>query len=276
MVLALTTTAMAGDEDKFPLRKKWPNLVPISTQELAAARSKKEAIVVDVRTAAEYEIMNIAGSHHIPHDKIGVGDDPLRSLTENPYSVLVFYCNGTTCAKSYKAADMAALLGHKGVRVYDGGIFEWAETYPAETIFFGRRMTKELVKQYVVNEEDFDKGPWLVNTLEFIDLAKSGNYHVVDLRERRERTEYPIQLPNLNEATVDQLARSCGQENFPKTRVLVFDNVGKQIIWAKYYLDRCGVKDYFFLRGGVLQWRADGRDGKGDKSGKVFGRPAPK
>jgi hypothetical protein len=52
--------------------------------------------------------------------------------------------------------------------------------------------------------------------------------------------------------------------------------VGKQIIWAKYYLDQQGAKDYFFLRGGVRQWRADGRDSKGKKLGKVFGHPTPK
>lgn len=277
MCFALTlTTSMAGDEDKFPLRKKWPELIPISTPELAAARTKKEAIVVDVRTASEYEILHVAGSHHIPHDRIGLKDDSLGGVTKSPYRLLVFYCNGTTCTKSYKAAEMAKLLGFEGVSVYDNGIFEWAKAYPEESVFFGRKGTKELVEQYVIDEEGFEKGPWNVDTFPFIAMAKTGDYQVVDIREPREKTEYPIKLPSLSEATLDQLVKRLERGDFAKARVLVLDNVGKQVIWVKYYLDRHGITDYFFLRGGVRQWRADGLDSKGDKLGKVFGRPTAK
>ena len=107
-------------------------------------------------------------------------------------------------------------------------------------------------------------------------MAKGGDYQVVDIRESREKTEYPIILPNLSEATIDQLVKRLERGDFPKARILVLDNVGKQVIWAKYYLDRYGIKDYHFLKGGVRQWRADGLDSKGDKLGKVYGRPAPK
>jgi rhodanese-related sulfurtransferase len=274
--LITLSTAMAADEDKFPLRKKWPDLTPISTPELAAARAKKEAIVVDVRTSSEYEILHVEGSHHIPHDRIGLKDDSLGGITKSPYKLLVFYCNGTTCTKSYKAAEMAKLMGFEGVRVYDDGIFEWARAYPAESVFFGRKGTKELVEQYVIDEEGFEKGPWNVDTFRFIDLAKSGDYQIVDIREPREKTEYPIILPNLSEATLDQLVKRLEKGDFANARILVLDNVGKQVIWAKYYLDRYGIKEYSFLKGGVRQWRADGLDSKGNKLGKVYGRPAPK
>jgi len=268
--------AAVAEEDKFPLRRKWPDLVPISTPELATARSQNDAIVVDVRTDAEYEIMHIEGSHHIPHDGIISKSAELSALTERPGHLLVFYCNGTTCAKSYKAAEIATSMGHKGVRVYDGGIFEWAKTHPEQTVFFGRKMTKELVEQYLVSEEDFAKGPWLIDAAQFIEMANSGQFQVVDIRDSRERAEYPIQLPNLREATMDQLVQYLAKGDLPKSKILLLDNVGKQVIWAKYYLDQQGAKDYFFLRGGVRQWRAAGLDSKGNKLGKVFGRPASK
>ncbi|MEW6112235.1 MAG: rhodanese-like domain-containing protein [Thermodesulfobacteriota bacterium] len=275
-ILLAVSAAMAAEEDRFPLRKKWPDLAPISTSELAAARSLNEAVVVDVRTAAEYDIMHIEGSHHFPHDAFLLREPELSALTQRPHKVLVFYCNGTTCTKSYKAAELATSLRYKGVRVYDDGIFEWAKTYPEETLFFGRKMTRANVEQFLVNEEDFAKGPWLVDTLQFIEMAKSRLYTVLDIRDSREKVEYPIQLPDLKEATIDQLVKQLKADAFPKSKVLVLDNVGKQVIWVKYYFDRNGVKDYFFLRGGVRQWRADGRDSKGDKLGKVYGRPAPK
>jgi rhodanese-related sulfurtransferase len=107
-------------------------------------------------------------------------------------------------------------------------------------------------------------------------MAKSGDYQVVDIREPREKTEYPITLPNLSESTIDQLVKRLEKGDFANKRLLVLDNVGKQVIWAKYYLDRHGIKDYYFLKGGVRQWRAEGLDSKGDKLGKVFGRPALK
>jgi len=274
-VLALSA-AVVADDDRFPLRKKWPDLIPISTSELASARSSNQAIVVDVRTAAEYEILHIAESHHFPHDAFLSRNAEFSALTEQPHRLLVFYCNGTTCAKSYKAAEIATQLGFKGARVYDGGIFEWATAYPEETIYFGRKMTKAMVQQYVVDEEDFDKGPWLVDSVRFIEMARSGDYKVFDLRDPRERAEYDIKLPDLKVATIDELAKHLERGDFPKTRVLMLDNVGKQVIWAKYYLDQHGVKDYFFLRGGVRQWRAEGLDSRGDKLQKVFGRPTAK
>jgi rhodanese-related sulfurtransferase len=265
--------AAVAQEGKFPLRKKWPDLVPISTSDLATARSQGDAVVVDARTDAEYEIMHVEGSHHIPHDRIVSKSAELRALTERPGQLLVFYCNGTTCSKSYKAAEVATSLSLKNVRVYDSGIFEWAKTHPEETVFFGRKMTRALVEQFLVSEEDFAKGPWLVDTARFIEMSKSGQYQVVDIRDSRERAEYPIQLPNLRQATMDQLVKFLEKGDMPKSKILVLDNVGKQVIWAKYYLDQQGAKDYFFLRGGVRQWRADGLDSKGHKLGKVFGRP---
>ncbi len=107
-------------------------------------------------------------------------------------------------------------------------------------------------------------------------MARSGKYEVYDIRDTREKAEYPIDLPNKKEATIDQLRQLLHEDKFPKSNVLLLDNVGKQVEWAQYYLNKFGVKDYFFLAGGVKQWRADGKNQKGDELGKVFGRPTPK
>lgn len=271
VILIMVAAGFAGGADDFPLRKKYPQLEPITTSELAKARLLGQAVVIDVRTKAEYDVMQIKGAINIPHILTDETHSALKSAAEKPHSYLVFYCNGVTCTKSYKAAELALLESFKSVRNYDAGIFEWVEAFPEETIFFGEPMTAANAKEKVIPASDFKKV--LVDTVTFIDMAKSGKYEVYDVRDKREKAEYPINLPNTKEATLDQLQELLKENKFPKSNVLLLDNVGRQVIWAQYYLNRFGVKDYFFLAGGVAQWRADGRDSRGDQLGKVFGRP---
>jgi rhodanese-related sulfurtransferase len=271
--VGMVVAGFAFGADGFPLRKKYPQLEPITTLELAKARTAGEAIVIDVRTKGEFDVMHIKGAINVPHILSDERYEALKSAAETAHRYMVFYCNGVTCTKSYKAADLAWSLQFKGVRNYDAGIFEWADTYPQETVFFGEPMTEANAKEKLISESDFKKV--LVDTVTFIDMARSG-YKVYDVRDQREMVEYPINLPNKEAATIDQLQQLLKEDRFPKSNVLLFDNVGRQVIWAQYYLTRFGVKHYFFLAGGVEQWRADGYDSNGDKLGKVFGRPSPK
>lgn len=126
----------AGGTDDFPLRKKYPQLEPITTSELAKARADQEALIIDVRTKGEFDVMHIKGALNVPHILTDENQAALKSTAEKPHRYLVFYCNGVTCTKSYKAAELATLLRLTGVRNYDAGIFEWGQTYPEETIFF--------------------------------------------------------------------------------------------------------------------------------------------
>jgi rhodanese-related sulfurtransferase len=273
-ILSMVAVGFAVGEDDFPLRKKYPQLEPITAAELAKARAAGETIVIDVRTKGEFDVMHIKDAINIPHILSDERYEALKSAAERAHRYMVFYCNGVTCTKSYKAADLAWSLQFKGVRNYDAGIFEWADTYPQETVFFGEPMTESNAKEQLISESDFKKV--LVDTVTFIDMAKSGGYKVYDVRDQREMVEYPINLPNKESATIDQLQQLLKDAKFPESKVLLFDNVGRQVIWAQYYLKRFGVKDYFFLAGGVEQWRADGYDSNGGKLGKVFGRPSQK
>ncbi len=177
---------------------------------------------------------------------------------------------------SYKSAEMAKSLGHGNVRVYDDGIFEWVKVYPQETVLFDHQVTREVLAQYVINEEEFGKGPWIVDDRRFVGMAKSGDYEIVDIRGPMERRERPITLPNVIQVTFDQLINRFKQGDFSKSRVLIVDNLCNQAIWAKCYLDRHGIKHCFFLRGELRPWRAEAPVGIGDKLGLAVGRPASK
>jgi rhodanese-related sulfurtransferase len=272
-IMMLASTGLARSSDDFPLRKKYPHLEPITSLQLAKARASDEAIIIDVRTKAEFDIMHIKGAIHVPHILSEEQQTAWKTAAEKPHQYAVFYCNGVLCAKSYKAADLALSQGNfRGVRNFDAGILEWAETYPEETLFFGQPLTRGNVKEHLISDSDFKQA--LVDTSTFIDMARSGSYAVYDIRDSREKAEYPVNIPNKKEATLDELQQLLKEDLFPKSRVLLLDNVGRQVVWAQYYLNRFGVKEYSFLAGGIAQWRADGRDSKGDKLGKVFGRPS--
>ena len=64
----------------------------------------------------------------------------MKALADKTKKTLVFYCNGTTCEKSYKAAVRAMQSGVKPVLVYDAGIFHWAEANPSKTDLLGKKM----------------------------------------------------------------------------------------------------------------------------------------
>jgi rhodanese-related sulfurtransferase len=272
-IIAITLVSglgFAGDTDGFPLRKKYPDLEPITTLELARARAAGEALIIDVRTKAEFDAIHIKNAINVPHILTDENHAALKAASEKPHRYMVFYCNGIACTKSYKAAELAMLLRFKDVRNYDAGIIEWAEKYPEETIFFDSPMNAEDVKANLIPESAFKEV--LVKPTAFIDMMKSGKFQVYDIRDSRERVEYPMELPNLKQATLDELQQLLKEGKFPKSHVLLLDNVGRQVVWAQYYLKRFGVTDYFFLAGGVDQWRAGGLDSKGNPLGKLFGR----
>jgi len=261
-----------GAEEIFPLRAKWPKLVPISTQELDEAQSSGRAVIIDVRTPAEFDVMQIKGSHNIIAVDIMWQSEVFQKLMEGrPDPLLVFYCNGVDCTKSYKAAETAVSLGFQNVRVYDAGIFDWARNYPERTVFFGKAMTKASLSKLLISDDELGKR--LVDTDLFLKMAQSGKYAVVDIRDPRERVEHPIEFPNIKQAPLDAFVLYLETGVIPRESILLLDNVGRQVIWAHYYLKKHMCRDYYFLRGGVKQWQEDGFDSKANKLGKVFGPP---
>lgn len=260
---ALLGSSLAIAADKaFPLRAEYPKLTPIQTEELAAAFDN--AVIVDARAEMEYNVVNIEGSHNIQVGKMQEAD-LLKVREKNSSKPLVFYCNGITCAKSYKAAEKAEKMGFTTVRVYDEGIFTWAQKQPARTKFFGKALTAETAKTAFISKEKWEAT--LLPTADFLSKAQSG-YTVVDMRDPNERSEHPIKLPGMKVLAFDLLVSLLEKNTgaVPRTKLLVFDNVGKQVEWIQYYLEKSGVSDYYFLKGGVRQWVADGYDPAGKKS----------
>lgn len=247
---------------QYPLRTKYSDLVPITTKDLNSMYGK--VIIIDARSEMEYEVIHIRGAHNILVGKMQESN-LLKLRGKTGKQLLVFYCNGITCAKSYKAAEKAVLFGFKNIRVYDTGIFNWAEAHPEKTLLFGEQLTKENLKDKLISKSAFlDKN---IPTRKFIEKYKSGRYTTIDIRDFNERKENPIKLPKVKHINLNAFMKLITYKKgpVPLQDLLIFDNVGKQTRWLQYYLVKYGRSNYFFLKGGVRQWYKDGYTPEGVK-----------
>ncbi len=233
------------EAETYPLRAKYPDDKTISTAELTALADKP--ILVDVRPKDEFDVIHIKGSVNIDLNKLLEKDlEAVRG--KGDARPLVFYCNGIDCEKSYKAAMKARLWGFQNVFIYDDGIFTWGKTNPSATVFLGETLTGP---DKLIPEATFEKA--LLPKAEFLAKAQSGEYFVIDLRSKDERSDVKVPFDGVRAIPFDQVATLLRQPEsiIPKSKVLVIDNVGKQVRWLQYYFEKGGRTDYFFAKGGA-------------------------
>ncbi|HFQ80163.1 MAG TPA: hypothetical protein ENK33_02175 [Desulfobacterales bacterium] len=262
LLMAGVAACWAQDGLKFPLRSQYSSLRPIDTKDLAAIYNK--AIIVDARNKKEYKVLHMKGAHNFLVGKMKE-KDLLGLRSKDGTTPMIFYCNGITCAKSYKATTKAAKWGFKNIRVYDAGVFHWAMKHPERAVFFGKPLTAELVATKIISGKKL--AAKMLAAPDFIRKARSGKYTVFDVRDANERSATPIRLAKMRSMPFDTMVTLLdkGSKAVPKKSILIFDNVGKQVKWLQYYLRQAGVTDYFFLKGGVRQWVKDGYNARGVK-----------
>ncbi|HEY1336576.1 MAG TPA: metalloregulator ArsR/SmtB family transcription factor [Bryobacteraceae bacterium] len=95
------------------------SLQAIDSRELRRRIKQGNAVLLDVRPAAEYKAGHIAGARSIP-----IGELSVR-LKELPKSkTIVAYCRGPYCVFADEAAALLARNGFKALRL-EGGFPEW-------------------------------------------------------------------------------------------------------------------------------------------------------
>jgi len=103
-------------------------IIQISAEEVyVIIIEEKDFLILDVRTIEEYNSGHIETAIHIPVTEIG---DRLNELPKD--RPIIVYCNGSSCARSGRAATILLENGFK--EIYDlvgGGITEWGKKgYP--------------------------------------------------------------------------------------------------------------------------------------------------
>jgi len=248
MVCALLcSAAIFADTDAFPLRKAYPQVTVISTEQLIDQYNN--IISIDVRSKLEFDVIHMQGALHVPVARIDF-EKNIKRLNEN--KPIVFYCNGVTCAKSYKAAIRMLNKGYSNVKVYDAGIFAWAKANPQKSV---------LLSESPVNPEKMISQSHFLNKNisfgKFREMAKSKQAMIVDIREPYQRLHSRAtkldfgDVPVRNFPSDKFLSVIVKPGNFKDRQLLIADAVGKQVRWLQYYLERFGYTNYYFLQGGA-------------------------
>jgi len=245
LVLALTVSGpvVSDDNVKFPHRAKFKN---VQTMELEELHKQLGSVnIVDVRSRFEYETLHIQGAMHIAlsKEKLPAAVRELRARSSQP---IVFYCNGTTCKKSYEAAELAGNAGIQNIYAYDAGLDAWSSRYPEQSVLLGKNPVQaaELISKNVFKAR-------LLSAQDFEARVEKGAV-VLDIRDLRQRDTvlYPMRELRAPLDDAQKIATAVSEAKRQNKTLLVYDKVGKQTRWFQYYLEKQGIKDYYFLDGG--------------------------
>jgi len=243
-------TSMAAMYDEFPGRKKYVDIPYMTVDQLS--KEFNDVVTVDARTPLEYETIHITSALNIP---LNLRDNEfnkrIKALrVENPGKKIVFYCNGHTCMKSYKATKRAIeKSGIRNVYAYDAGIFVWANTYPDKAVLLGKTPvdTSQLLSKSKLKQH-------MLSALDFINKA-GDDVIILDVRDRFRRDGYSIfsgfeeLVPMDNKKALSRYIKQAKAEN---KKLFIYDEVGKQVRWVQYHLEKQGAGPYYFMEGGAL------------------------
>jgi rhodanese-related sulfurtransferase len=233
-------------DNEFPGRTTYPDVNFIELD--ALKKVLDNVVVVDVRSAYEYRTLRIKGATNIPVADNAFVDNirRLRASTDKP---IIFYCNGKTCMKSYKAAQKCALANIKDVRAFDAGIMDWAKAYPKDSQLLGKTLTNP---KLLISKSQFKKH--LLSPDQFVNKVSSGKNIVLDVRDSFQRDALALFPGRERRAYLDQtkkLDRHIRRAKKQRRTLLIYDAAGKQVRWLQYYLEYKRVSNYFFMKGGA-------------------------
>lgn len=235
-----------AQEAEFPGRAIYSTVKTLDIKKLHA--NLDSVHLVDVRSAFEYGTLHIEGAHHIAlYDP--AFDEKVRALKAKENKPIVFYCNGHTSYKSYKAADKAMGAKISDAYSYDGGTLDWAKAYPDRAVLLGRTpvdparlISDDKLKAHQLAPEEFAR------------RVHSTKAAVLDVREALQRAEFSLFPHRQQDIALDDTKRlKAFLNNVRKQRrqLLVYDETGRQAQWLQYYLEDLGLSNYYFMRGGT-------------------------
>jgi rhodanese-related sulfurtransferase len=247
LLVPLMALAQTGN---YPGRITYPSVMVLETEQLNAQFD--DVIIVDVRSNYEYDTLHINNAVNIPLNDAGFTRE-VEALQAGSRPI-VFYCNGHSCYKSYKACTQASNAGINNVYAYDSGVFDWARAYPDRATLLGKTpvSTSRLISKA-------DLGKKLLTPGEF--SARISNKAVIlDIRDAKQRglvELFPYRQQNISLDDTKKLDRFLNGIKSSGKTLLVYDEAGKQVRWFQYYLVEKGISDYYFMNGGVKQFFKD-------------------
>ncbi|WP_455376771.1 rhodanese-like domain-containing protein [Kaarinaea lacus] len=252
LIVYLTTVtnfALAAGEG-FPGRDKYPDVKFIELSDLYKRKARDEVVIVDARSNYEFETLRIKDAINIPVANKTFEQD-IKKLRKKTDKTIVFYCNGHRCMKSYIAAKRCMQVDIKDVVAFDAGIFDWTKKYPKQAVLLGtspvnpsKLIASKHFKSKLLDPDKFS---------EFI-LGAQDKRIVIDVRDKFQRAGIGF-YPGIERwAALDDRQKLQGYIEKAKREnktLFIYDEVGKQVRWLQYALEKAGVKNYYFMEKGA-------------------------
>lgn len=248
----LFSSAYAADSG-FPGRATYPEIPVMEKEDLL--KQIQTVAIVDARSDLEFDTLRIKGAVNIP---VAAKDfeDQVKALRAKTNKPIVFYCNGRTCMKSYIAAKRSLAANINDVHAYDAGMFEWAETYPDHAELLGKSpvnrhdiISMNKFQQRLLNPDDFSNKAY--------DLGS--NSIILDVRDKFQRGAtglFPGKERWISLDKREQLNRYIEQAKKENKTLFIYDEVGHQVQWLQYALEKAKVSNYFFMHDGAKAYFA--------------------
>ena len=244
-----SSTSAFADDKGFPGRAEYPEIALYQKADLL--RDFNKVVIVDARSSLEFKTIHVKGAVNIPvaSKKFPEMVKALRKKTNRP---IVFYCNGRTCYKSYKATKAALKAGVKNVFAYDAGIFEWAKTYPKYAVLQG---VSPMDPKKIIPKKAF-KSRFLTPKV-FTEKARAASRSeslIMDVRDMYQRAGVGFFIGLERWVSMDdekKLAKYLKKAVDENRTLYIYDEAGKQVRWLQYTLERYNIKNYYFMKKGA-------------------------
>jgi len=188
-------------------------------------------VLANALSSIEFKNLTIKGSVSIPSSK--VAGNPL--LPEDKGMLLVFFCKGPVCVKSFKAAKEAIALGYTNVKVYKAGLPDWIrKRFPVtRTVEYPK---VEIPKMYP--QEVYEK----IDEVVMLDIRGAESKRIGEIKHG-----IVINIP------LDDLEEKYTALSKNKTIVIV-DLAGKQEDICGRFLVQKGYTKLVGIEGGARAW----------------------
>lgn len=238
-----TAGTVAASENEFPHRARFKDVPVVEISELK--NRLNDVVIVDVRSKYEFDTLHIKGAINIPLASVDFAAR-IQALSSNNGKKIVMYCNGGTCKKSYKAVHKAKQAGVNNCVAFDGGIYNWASTHPAHSVLLGHSPMR--ADAFIDNKRFKIR---MLSAAEF-ESRLGPRAQILDIRDRAQRDTqlFPFREKRAQLDEMDRIKQIVTQSRRSNKTLLVYDKVGKQVRWFQYFLEREGVRNYYFMKGG--------------------------
>jgi rhodanese-related sulfurtransferase len=171
LLLSVAVVCLAGEKTK----DGFPIVTSEQLKELLDSK-KTEIVLIDARTAPEYQEAHIHTAINIPLSDL---EKNSSVLTAAKNARLLFYCNGVKCGKSGKSALIARSLGYTDISIYADGMPVWEEKgYPLYTgPGYDKTVKTSMIKPAVVKAL-LDSAPATLTVVDVRDAKEFAEGHV--------------------------------------------------------------------------------------------------